>query len=277
MRTTGVIHLVWAPLGVKPFERFIASYRRHPSGLSHRLTIVYNGFAAGDDLRAYQDLLECLEHRALILPEPAQDIAAYLEAARTSPEDDLCFLNSYSVILDEGWLAKLNVALQPEAVGMVGATGSWESMATNLDQFGTRPKRTWTPRGFTALLTQRSALKAAKLRFEDFPNPHLRTNGFMISRDLLLSFKFEAIYNKGEAHHFESSRHGLSANIARAGLEQRVVDRHGQAWLPNRWCESHTFRAGEQENLLIEDNRTRDYREADEPTRRWLTRLAWGS
>jgi hypothetical protein len=44
-----------------------------------------------------------------------------------------------------------------------------------------------------------------------------------------------------------------------------------------RWPESHTFRSGDQHNLLVGDNRTRDYQHADPAMRRALAAMAWGS
>ncbi|MGZ4351312.1 MAG: hypothetical protein ACXVRX_12420 [Solirubrobacteraceae bacterium] len=55
-----------------------------------------------------------------------------------------------------------------------------------------------------------------------------------------------------------------------------VVGRDGRAYDRDRWRESRTFRAGEQDNLLVEDNRTRQYEEAQGRWRRKLARLAWG-
>ena len=276
MRKVGVVHLVWAPLGIETFQSFVASYRQHASGLAHHLIIAFNGFISDGGLQEYLALLNGLEYRPLVLPEPVQDIAAYLEAARLSTEDDLCFLNSYSVILHGDWLAKLHAALRQERVGVVGATGSWESMATSMERSENRPRRVWTPRGLRAWVSQKKLLRATRERFDPFPNPHLRTNGFMIARDLLLSFGFGPVCTKDDAHAFESSRHGLTGRIVRAGLQFRVVDCHGRAWPPEQWPESHTFRAGTQENLLVADNRTRDYLEADETGRHLLAQMAWG-
>jgi hypothetical protein len=59
-------------------------------------------------------------------------------------------------------------------------------------------------------------------------------------------------------------------------LEARVVGRDGVAYPPECWQESRTFRTGEQENLLIADNRTRHYQDGGRLTRWGLAWLAWG-
>ncbi len=57
-----VVHLVWAPLGVQQLHRFAASYKAQPAGQTHRLLIVYNGFAAGSDLDQWHEVLTDVPH-----------------------------------------------------------------------------------------------------------------------------------------------------------------------------------------------------------------------
>ena len=66
------------------------------------------------------------------------------------------------------------------------------------------------------------------------------------------------------------------ARCRRAGWRRSVVGRDGEAYPVDRWAEAAVFRSGEQRNLLVADNRTRDYAEGDARYRRKLTRLAWG-
>src|SRR3954467_12120898 len=97
-----VVHLVWAPLGPEPVERFAASYRAHPAGLAHRLVLLLNGFGgAVADLRAFDGI----EHETIRVPEPALDLPAYAHAARLLEASHLCFVNSHSELLADGWLA----------------------------------------------------------------------------------------------------------------------------------------------------------------------------
>ena len=56
----------------------------------------------------------------------------------------------------------------------------------------------------------------------------------------------------------------------------RVVGRDGVAYPSERWRESATFRSGGQRNLLIADNRTFQYEQADPAFKNTLERMAWG-
>ncbi|MGB2953028.1 MAG: hypothetical protein WBB74_06520 [Gaiellaceae bacterium] len=245
-----VVHLVWAPLGNGPLERFVDSYRAHEAGIDHSLLVVFNGFS---DERPPLETLEGLVFEPLHLTEPMIDLAAYGTAAESVQATHLCFLNSYSELLADGWLEKLCRHLSTPGVGLVGATGSYERSAA-------RP---------LGRIVGRS-------RLVPFPNPHIRTNAFMIPRELLLGLEWGEIREKAAAWQFETGRQSMTRQVWRRGLEALVVARDGEAYPEERWYESRTFRSGDQENVLVADNRTREYAEADEATRRWLAELAWG-
>src|SRR4051794_37256978 len=104
-----VVHLVWAPLGPEPVARFATSYRAHPGDLAPRLVILLNGFDR-EDPAPYLAPFAGLEHETIAISPPTLDLPAYAQAARMLDASDLCFVNSHSVVLHEGWLAALHGA-----------------------------------------------------------------------------------------------------------------------------------------------------------------------
>jgi hypothetical protein len=253
-----VIYLVWAPLGPALVEQFLAAYGRYPAGSQHRLVIVLNGFRGPTDRRlvAVDRLLEGFDNERVVPPRPVRDLAAYRLAAEQLEARELCFLNSYSAPLLDGWLSKLATPLSRPAVGMTGTGGSYES-AYSSAPFFLRPRR--------------------RADFPPFPNPHLRSNGFMIGRELLLELELPAPASKASAWALESGRRSISRQVWDRGLEVLVVGRDGVAYPPERWRESATLRSDGQRNLLIADNRTRQYEQAGPRRRRALEVMAWGS
>jgi len=245
-----VIHLVWAPLGPAPVERFARSYREHAAGLAHRLVVVLNGFAAESDAEPYLAAFGGLEYETLFLERATLDLPAYGTAAERVDADVLCFLNSHSELLAGGWLAALREQHERADVGIVGATGSFE-----------RPH---------------SVLPWRRRRWPAFPNPHLRSNAFLLRRDLMRSLQWPEVAAKHEAWALESGRAGLTAQVLQRGLAALVVGRDGTGYAPADWQASATFRSGDQENLLVADNRTRQWEEAEPAERERLTRLTWG-
>jgi hypothetical protein len=249
-----VVHLVWAPLGPGPLERFAASYRRYPAGKDHRLVLVFKQFRDAEALRSVERLMGDVDHERVEMPERKLDLAAYRAVAEQIPAHRFLFLNSTSELLDGDWLAKLDEPFRAPDVGLVGATASYESLLP----------RFWPLR----MLRSRS--------FTPFPNPHVRTNAFMIERSLMRSLWWPQVRTKTGAWKLENGKRSVTRQVWERDLRAVVVARDATTYDCERWPESRTFRSGEQENLLIADNRTRQYVEAVPEKRRWLASLAWG-
>jgi hypothetical protein len=111
----------------------------------------------------------------------------------------------------------------------------------------------------------------------DEPGVDLRTNALLAPTALAASLRFGPARTKGQAWAIENGRHSLSRQAAALGLDMRVVDRDGRSLASPDWPASRTFRSGDQERLLVADNRTRDYADADPARRRYLAEIAWGS
>jgi hypothetical protein len=120
-------------------------------------------------------------------------------------------------------------------------------------------------------------LRRYRQHFMPAPNPHLRTNAVMIERSRWLSLQPRRMRNKWDALLFESGISGMSSKLLNQGLDVVVAGRDGRAYRRIEWRDSGTLRNGHQENLLVADNRTRQYDQADEQGRQLLSLLAWGT
>ncbi len=312
------ITLVFLARAAEPPEkiaRFVSSYKNYDAGTGHKLTVLYKG-----GLR-HADLFADLPHEAVNLPEEGVDITAYLSFARTCEDRLLCFANSNTRIRSAHWLKQLANALSSRNVGMVGATGSYESLATSLEllhkvrwitlrgkipfdetlaaHYGWLLERV-APRWLTStrrpgLISQlrevtypyRWKYKWAKKRrvgsdlhhLKDhlaFPNPHIRSNVFMIDRDLLLDVSPDRVSSKEEAYAFESGRNSISRRLMQRSLRLLVVNSEGKAFDTPDWMKSKTYRIDNQELLLASDNQSERYALSDEYERGILTMLSWG-
>lgn len=271
-----VVHLVWGPLGVARFAEFIASYREHDAGVAHDLLIVFKEIEDAQELVAYEALLEGIAYKSLFCGSDGFDLLPYFIAARNFDYQYFCFLNSYSVILTEAWLLLLLTHLRRGA-GLVGATGSSESYLTNLLRSRPRLSLRNVSGSVSNYVVWRRRLKEAREHFDPFPNYHLRTNCFAVARELMLKLAFEREEVKMDSLKYESSKESLTRQVIARDLPVLVVGRDGAAYAKEHWRESRTFRSGGQDNLLVADNRTRQYAEADAPTKTYLEQCAWGS
>jgi hypothetical protein len=269
-----VIHLVWYQLGLEPFVRFIESYRRHPAGIGHQLRLVFKEFPDNSHIDPYLNLLGGIPYLGRTMPGSWLDIPAYLAAAKSCTASLVCMLNSNSEILADDWLAKMCAYIVQPGVGLVGASGSWESHRTASELHGTAMLRQQNQPLTPELLRQHSPAYASA--FAPFPNHHIRTNAFLLSRERLLGLPYEPGNDKIRCWIFESGLAGLTQHIINSGLRPIVVGRDGVGYEKEVWRESRTFRSGEQENLLVADNRTRDYLDADPAQRRFLFQTTWG-
>ena len=307
-----VVHLVWGPLGPEPLRRFLRSVREHAAGAEHELVLLLNG-VDGRARELLAPVLDGVPHSTLALDRPVQDLVAYAHAAARLEHEQLCFVNSYSEVRGNGWLAKLRDAHAPADVGVAGASGSWMSMRSlalnglvlpNGYRGSLPPRRSVFAEmeGVFAELaeTRRDAAAAAPpdgapvpnrvrasvtnvldtaeqlCRFPPFPAPHLRTNAFIIARDLFRSLGIAEASRKTDAHALESGWSGITATLRQRGLRAVVVDREGRTYAEERWPDSLTFWQGDQEQLLVSDNQTRVYATGGPERRRVLAALAWG-
>ncbi len=108
-----------------------------------------------------------------------------------------------------------------------------------------------------------------------FPNPHVRTNAFMIEKDCFLSLDTLRFNSKTDGYKFESGRRSMTRQIMARGLKPVVVDRNGKIYSIPDWKSSSTFWIAEQNNLIAADNRTRDYDKANQARRVFLADNAW--
>ncbi len=251
-----LVHLIWAPLGPEAFARFAQSYNRLPAGVDHRLSLVFHGFDGRIDPGLWDETASTLRHDRIEMSGPALDLDVYRHVAHESTARRLCFTNSFAEIVAAGWLESLDAALDAPDVGAAGATGSWESTYSSAPIW-LKPRR--------------------RRRFGPFPNPHLRTNAFMIDRTSMLDLDWpDTGMNKVAALELENGRRSITAQLTERGLSSVVVGRDGRSYRSGEWPTSGTFRSGSQENLLVADNRTAQYSDADAVRRRQLADMAWG-
>jgi hypothetical protein len=299
-----LVHLVRRHNGPEPLERFLDAYAAHRPGADHELLLAFKGFAV---LGEVDCLLAAARARGLgpehiLLPDDGLDLTAYARIVRAVPADCYCFTNSHSRPLADDWLALLFRALDRPAVEVAGATGSWAShqdyrryhLHLPSGYASLFPGREETRQGFLELARRRVPGKrdygrlAFKLgaavdmvrdrgAFGPFPSPHLRTNAFAASRELLASLELPHIRTKRDAYRWESGTSGFTQRVLDSGGRVVVVGRNGSLYDPPGWDRSRTFWSGAQENLLVADNQTEDYSLSSPRVRRLLSALAWGA
>ena len=133
----------------------------------------------------------------------------------------------------------------------------------------------WFTRKGTALIWP-GAVAFNYRQFPSFPNPHIRSNGFMVRRDRFLQLGIPPNPTKIDTSLFESGPESMTSRLRKAGLATLVVGRNGEAYDVGDWWQSGTFRLGRQDNLLIADNHTRAFSDMSNGARVTHERTTWG-
>ena len=272
MPETALVYLARAHSGLESLRSFLRSYERHPGGLEHDLVVIFKGFRREAELAEWRAALARFPHQELRMSDFGFDMRAYSLAARQLPHRHLCCLNSFSEPLAPDWLRVLHRWATEPGVGVVGCTASWESMFTNVEcqlaAAAGQPLLTRLSLCLRVFLNRRA--------FAPFPNPHLRSNAFIISRDLMCRVWPRFAATKRAAYLWENGRNGFTLRVQAMSLRALIAGKDGRAYAPEGWSRSGTFRQGRQENLLVADNQSLRYDTADAATRRALSAAAWG-
>ncbi|MFT3907925.1 MAG: hypothetical protein QM737_00750 [Ferruginibacter sp.] len=281
MHNVSVVHLIWLPFGKEHFKKFIDSYLKYTASYPHQLVFVFNGTSVQhpDKTESYINYLEeygIKEYKSFYF-DAGQDIDIYQKVAASLDSELVIFLNSYSEIRANNWLS-FYIDNFDANTGIISATASCQSYYSSVYQ-----KNTWrweTGKGFNHNFRKYKLFIKAffywRFLFKPFPNPHVRTNAFMVRRTAFLEIRPAIIDTKFKAYIFESGNNGLSGYYIKKGLKLLVVDKYGKPYEMKEWQNSFTFWRYNQENLLVSDNQTGIYDKASTEEKRSMTKLAWG-
>lgn len=272
-----VFYLSYVPLGINHLKTFLNSYIKFKSNIDHNLIILFNGFNHESEIIPFKDYLNStgLQYQILLSREKF-DIGSYFYAARNCQSSYILFFNTYSEILHEGWLFNLYSNIIKPNVGVVGCTGVWGDYGGN-----------HLYRGRNIFNKLRSWL-IYKYNFAPGILPHLRTNSFLIKKEVFLSLtyyypkpflffylKFGLTENKLRTFCFEHGKNSMTRQIIKKKKEVLLIDKFGKSYSIKDWRDSHIFWNGNQENLLVKDNQTMIYETANAELKSKLKFKAW--
>lgn len=313
-----VVYLARMHEGNSSFSRFVESYKKFDAGTTHRLIVIFKGFSSDEQLDLAKSVFEGIKYEAYSVDDSGYDIGAYAKIVEASSYSHYCFLNTHTEIKVYGWLDILFSAMCKERVGLVGSSGSYESLRNSVGLInhvrnGCRnltipydPKidfyfsfvigqscmkwrvghagalqkwikrRQASVRNWVREFRGKSNPLVDAQKFPPFPNPHIRSNGFLVHRDWMKLAVPKSIQTKLDACLFESGPQSLTSKIRDAGLEVVLVDKHGHHVGIRDWWRTNTFRLGSQEDLLFHDNQVRSFFELDDGSKYTHKRMTWG-
>ena len=240
MAINNVFYLAWCGYGAAHYVRFLESFLSQSELKDVKLTIIYKGDKASFQATDVQAALTNVPNAHLVnLPDEGRDIDIYRTMLSSLQPDDIAlFFNTRTVLRSQDALRFLFAAARNPDRPLVGCCGSYERLDKN----------------------------------DPYPNPHLRTNGFGGLASLLWSLDWSYT---DRPHEVECGPNSLTRQAIAAGHACVIVNASGQLFRLSEWPLAQTWRNHGQRQLLIEDNRSDDFEQADESRRRYLRSLAW--
>lgn len=243
MADYAVVYLARAANHPRHLRAFVNCLRLYRAGFPYDLIVIAKGFGS---TRPEVEGLGIEDLSNIVFFDVADDTFAtnaFFMVANRFTYKAFQFHVSWSRPCANGWLGlMIEIMEHDEGVGLVGASGGFEQLNSE------------TP----------------------FPNPNIRTTGFLVARKTLLSLDPGPLAEKYDGNLFEAGPNSMTQQIVLAGKRPVVAGRDGQAFDIEGWPTSRTFRSGTQSNLLIADNRTQHYALAGMRKRKRLAVLNYG-
>lgn len=126
-----VVYLARSAHGINAFAPFVESYKKFPPEFPHDLILIGKGMTKAGERAATAALFSGIPHTLEVIPDDGMDIHAYLRMAKILPHEYVLFCNTYTHFLGAGWLRKMMAAADMPRVGLVGASGSYESLVSS--------------------------------------------------------------------------------------------------------------------------------------------------
>lgn len=240
---------------VKYLNDFQKSIKNYRSGIEFQLIVAIKGCSIEQENIVKKTLsfldpifFHCIDHNF--------DIGTYQEIVKEFKYENFIMMNSSSRPLADNWILEMLKAVNVQNTGLVGTMGSYESLAVK-NLHGTISN---------------------KDNFNAFPNPHVRTTGFIIKRDVFngVTKNIKNFRNKMDAYKFESGKKNLTRKILELGLKVSIINSEFKLFEINDWERSKTFRQFNQEKLLIMDKISSSYEKMSDNLKFIKTIQTWG-
>ena len=250
MKEILVVYLISIYDNKNCLEKFIKHYQKFNAGCKHKLLICFKNFTVNDPILSSK-FLRPVDYKPYIDSKNYNDFdwGSYKRIASEHPDKIIFFMNCHSYPIVNNWLKLFKKNFTENVV--LGPGGSYESLTTG--EFKNYYKN--------GILKSFINSISNFFYFPLFPNPHLRSNCFMINATdfLLLKFGNKYKFKKKGTWIKESGRNSMYRQLKNLGYEIYIVNSDGNIFDEKKWKFSRTFCLGNQEKLIISDKFSRKY------------------
>jgi hypothetical protein len=194
------------------------------------------------------------------------DLGTYFKILKYVDEEYIYFFNSTSRIVDDNFFKFSINAMFDKKLGLLGWAGSFGTLRPSIKKIFFKLK--------INIIINKNFINTIKdllidviafprhlylyKNFPKFPNPHVRSNAFLIKKDLYEEFSKISKYpeTKIEACELESGKNGLTKFVQKKGYDVKVVNSKNKIFDIRECDKSETWRTGDRQHVLVADNGT---------------------
>ena len=247
------------------FNKFFQHYKKNVAGESHQLLVCYKLISV-EKIKILEERIKDIKHIKFVdyCNKNDFDFGSYYRVCRKFPKNLFFFLTGSDYPVRKFWLKKIVKHYDKDS--LIGTSASYESMFSSL-----RIKR------FYKFIYYWIKYFKLKSNFPKFPNPHIRTVGFLISAINYIKFHNNNLCNsKFDAWKIESGINSLTNFFIQNKKKVYIVNSDGFKFKINEWHSSKTFNYLHQNKFIISDKHIRKYLKLSKKEQRKSQFLSWG-
>ena len=245
--------------------KFIKNYKKYKAGHAHNLIICYKNCYNKNLDKSIKKKINPFKYKKFIdFGKNDFDWGSYKRVAKKNKNKILFFFNCHSYPIKNNWLKFFLNHYKSKTV--LAPTGSFQSISSSsLNGFYFKNLFHRLYYGFFNMIN-----------FPLFPNPHIRSNCFMISANDFLNLNLINCEKKIHAWLNESGRKSMTKQLLDKGFKLLVVNNENKKFLISHWKKSETYAVKKQGKLLISDKHTREYMSLNNERKKIYEKNVWG-
>ena len=288
MKLIDVIYLArGVDWGLNAAKTFIESYKKHPAGYPHHLIIAAKAWnTMPEEYQELKRLAEELNAIVIDLPDDGFEFTAYYRCALNLHSDFILCMTSSSVIQADNWLEKFAQKINDnKLLKMIGTCGSWAPTPKYDMIEWSQLKKQYTKKDLKYyydkyLYKIKCLLQYIKYKnqFSNFPNYHIRTNAFIIDRNLYIEYfnQKHKPKTKMDCYCYESGKFSLTNYICSNNYKLGILGKDNILYNKKDWNKSRTFCAQDTSNIIIRDKYDTYFKNLSSIKRCIYEKIIWG-
>lgn len=256
-------------------DSFLSSLNNYGIINSCMLLFLFKGFKC-DEVDAIIKVKNLFKYSHMVIDDHLFDLNSYIECANQYENKYFLFLNSYSILNCGNWLNIYLQAMCGHDSVFIGSSASCEGLGYNpplLNRINFFGIIEWLGRSLMRRIYSIRFMFSGAV----FPNPHIRTNAFLIDRVSFLEYFQLNGYprSKFQCYLVESGLNSLTKFMIKKSSNVAIVSNKGEVFNVSYWSSANLFRSKfSEDRLIVTDNRTREY---DAASIERKARLTWDS